>query len=330
MKWPKYSLQNANAIVLGDEIYIESLCASLKKTCGVDATLYAPNYLPTKSVDVMIYVNDSRPVAQWAAKHVLYLQNPYFEGSYKKLKYLRKYRYDGYIFISKKLQKRQMSDGYGGAFLPFGVDTLQYSPQKPQKKYMFDVTFVGNDFKEAARTITYLLPLMRYNFGLFGKWSDAPHPDYIQEIAPFLHNWRYSFRNWKVRHKARRSVMDLYFICRGKIPQRELPPLYSSAKININYATKDTVDWDVITLRTLEVLACGGFLMTDHIPSEDTELKKCVVVTRGGSNMIRQIDYYLAHPEERRQIAERGLRYARKYASIDDRARLLMRYIRSL
>lgn len=84
MKWEKYSLTSRNTNVAGDELYAEAMCRTLKKFPTVAAAeLYAPNHLPTEKLDVMIYLNDTPPISNWADKHVLYLQNSY-EDSKKK------------------------------------------------------------------------------------------------------------------------------------------------------------------------------------------------------------------------------------------------------
>jgi len=65
-----------------------------------DAEIYAPNHLPTEKLDVMIYLNDTPLVSNWADKHVLYLQNSY-EDSEKKIRELYSFGYDAYIFVAK-------------------------------------------------------------------------------------------------------------------------------------------------------------------------------------------------------------------------------------
>jgi spore maturation protein CgeB len=90
------------------------------------------------------------------------------------------------------------------------------------------------------------------------------------------------------------------------------------------------VDWDVITLRTLEVLACRGFLITDKVPSAERTMDDCMVFTDGGQDLIDKITYYLEHTTERHAIATVGYEYVKKSGSIDARMAELAGYLETI
>jgi len=314
IKWNKNSLQSKGN-VLGDELIGESLCRALNELPEVeDASLYAPNFQPRQPLDVMIYLNDTRPRKGDAKKHVLYFQNGYNDEGAHILKQLRSANYDGYIFFSMRLLEIHQADGYEGLFLPFGVDISEFHPMAHDPKYAFDIAYVGNDIKGTERTTSYLYPAAKYNFGLFGNWK-VRKP-----------RWR-PWRNINEHPPYKRRFEE---IARGRIPQEKVPVLYSSSKINLNCTLQACVDWDVITLRTYEILACNGFLISDKVPAAMNSLKEYVVFTDGGDDLIDKINFYLNHDKEREAISRRGFDYVKQFASIETRAKELYNYIRDL
>lgn len=89
--------------------------------------------------------------------------------------------------------------------------------------------------------------------------------------------------------------------------------IVAGSKINLNLhssATSPGVDpaCDAVNPRVFEIAACGGFQVCDpckgleRLFDFETELP----VYRDLADLRRLIDYYLAHPEERRVIAERA------------------------
>ena len=312
IKWNKGSL-TSRGNVIGDELFGESICKALRKFNDIEKVeLYAPNYLPKERLDIMIYLNDSLPDKNWANKHILYLQNGYGEKAAYLLQELRKNEYDGYIFFSLKLLKIHQGDGYQGIFLPFGVDTEIFKPQPQDDEFTYEVAYIGNDIKGEERTMQYLYPAKDFNFGLFGNWEIPKH----------------RFRFWK-NFKTMLPYKKLFqSLSQGKIAQEKVPVLYSNAKINLNCTLQSCVDWDVITLRTYEVLACKGFLITDKVPAAVKSMKNCMVFTDGNDDLVNKIKYYLTHEEERQAIAQRGYEYVIKQASIDAVAQKLISYLK--
>jgi spore maturation protein CgeB len=314
IKWNKGSLDTGPGNVIGDELLCLSMIKYLCRISGVHAELYAPNFLPKDKIDIMIYMNDTPPDFSWAVKHVLYMQNAYTIGGDVILSNLTKQGYDGFVFYSNKLLQMHIESGGQGIFLPFGVDTEEFYPLIPNSSYMFDCAYVGNDIKGKYRTERYIMPALNYNFGLFGNW---PKPNIKYYIKRLLGMGK-PFEKYQI---------SLGRISQGKIPQKEVPLLYSSAKIILNCTIQDCVDMDVITLRVFEVLACKGFLITDKVPLAEKYLHNCVVFTEGRKELDEQIAYYLEHPEERAEIAENGYLYVQKYASMEMRMNELYAYL---
>ncbi len=314
IQWPKDSI-NSKGNVLGDELIGDAIVRALRKLPEVEqCELYAPNHLPDRPLDIMVYMNENDPVKEWARRHVLYMQNAYGDGSDAVLRKFQSRHYDGYAFISERLLQLHLADGLGGIFLPFGVDIGTFRPVLKERRYTFDVAYVGNDIKGEDRTVRYLSPATAFDFGLYGNWVIAKA--------------RFRFwRNWKKLPSYKKLFEKL---SRGKIPQADVPILYSSSHIILNCTAQDCVDWDVITLRTLEVLACKGFLITDRVAVAEKELAECVVFTDGGDDLVKKIRYYLDHPEERERIALKGYQYVMENATIDRRAEKLFAYLKEI
>jgi spore maturation protein CgeB len=314
MMWPKGSLHSGGNVI-GDELHGEAMCRALRKLEGVEsADLYAPNVPPPPGLDVMVYLNESPIERSWARRHVAYMQNAYPDGSEAALRRMQAARPDGFAFISRRLLEMHLADGGHGIFLPFGVDTSVFYPREPSAELAHEVAYVGSDIKGEERTTRYLLPALRHGLGLYGNWK-----------LP-----RFKLRFWRRWTRTRSYQRRLAAVERGKIPQEDVPVLYSSAKVNLNFTAQDCVDWDVITLRTFEVLACKGFLISDRVEAAVHELPGCLVLTEGGDALSEQIAYYLARPEERRAIAEKGYRWATANATIESRMKTLLGYLRSL
>jgi len=319
LKWPKGHSGTQGCNVIGDELYAESMCQSLLKSENVDsAEIYAPNYPPKEKVDLIIYLNDTIPDKKWAKKHLLYMQNAYGEGSDRALEKFHDADYDGYAFISNRLLEIHKKEGFSGIFLPFGVNTDLFYPRKKDDRYSFDIAYIGNDIKGEARTKRYLLPAAKFRFGLFGNWL-YPGPSKKQRV--FF---------WKHYDPIPEYKKIFYRLSKGKIAQEDVPLLYSSAKINLNCTHQDCVDWDVITLRTFEVLACRGFLITDKVPIAEKTMQGCMVFTDGDNDLTEKIKYYSEHENERKRIAKSGYEYTLHNATLDLRMKELLAYIEEI
>lgn len=104
------------------------------------------------------------------------------------------------------------------------------------------------------------------------------------------------------------------------VPNGTLPAIYSSVPINLNIH-RTTRTWlggsaeethiphaESIGPRVFEVLACGGFLITDHRAEMDGFLRdgEHLVVYRDATDLGEKARWYLQHTDERRRIAAAG------------------------
>lgn len=86
--------------------------------------------------------------------------------------------------------------------------------------------------------------------------------------------------------------------------KEEIGKVYSQSKIVLN----SSVNGD-LNMRVFEAMASGALLITDKIKNGQQELfkdRQHLVEYTDDSSLIEAIEYYLAHDEERRQIAQAG------------------------
>lgn len=88
--------------------------------------------------------------------------------------------------------------------------------------------------------------------------------------------------------------------------EKELPFVYRAGRINLNMTSRTITSG--IPLRVLDVLACGGFLITNYQP-EIAELFKDgqeLVIYTDVHDCIDKVSYYLKNDAAREKIARRG------------------------
>ena len=87
---------------------------------------------------------------------------------------------------------------------------------------------------------------------------------------------------------------------------KELPLIFHFSKINLNFTYRSIQSG--IPLRCMEILGAGGFLLSNYqadlceffIPGED------FVYFEDQADLLKKVDYYLSHEDERKEIARRG------------------------
>lgn len=86
----------------------------------------------------------------------------------------------------------------------------------------------------------------------------------------------------------------------------EMPYAFRNSKINLNITLRSIQTG--IPLRAFDIMGCGGFLLSNYQQElfEYFEADKDFVYYTDYEELIEKVDYYLAHEEERKQIAENG------------------------
>jgi len=86
----------------------------------------------------------------------------------------------------------------------------------------------------------------------------------------------------------------------------ETPELYAASSINLSICHTQLIH--AASLRAYDVLACGGFLLTEYRPAieEQFEIGKDLDVFRTPQELAQKITFYLENEELRREIAAHG------------------------
>ena len=116
--------------------------------------------------------------------------------------------------------------------------------------------------------------------------------------------------------------------CRGTVDyQTQMPLVFHNSKINLNITSR-TIE-SGIPQRIFDILACGGFCLTNYQPEIAAlfEDGKELVMYTDLDDLLQKAEYYLAHEEERRQIAKAGYEKVRQHFSIGNRMKELMEKI---
>ena len=100
---------------------------------------------------------------------------------------------------------------------------------------------------------------------------------------------------------------------------KEMPALFRSSRINLNPTLK--IIQSGIPLRALDIMGCGGFLLTNFQPEIDEYFENGleVVMYKSIEEAADKAKYYLTHEEERSKIARRGYEKVRRDFRYEDR-----------
>ena len=88
----------------------------------------------------------------------------------------------------------------------------------------------------------------------------------------------------------------------------QMPLVFAGSRINLNISLRSIHSG--IPLRVLDIMACGGFVLSNRQPEITEYFEEGAEIVTFGSmeECIDKVHYYLSHEEERRQIAEAGQR----------------------
>ena len=101
---------------------------------------------------------------------------------------------------------------------------------------------------------------------------------------------------------------------RGWHPNEDIPDICKSAKIILGVQCSD-ISKTQQSMRSFEILASGGFHLTQWVPSMDYwfENNKHLVTVKKSGEAYEKIKFYLSNEKERNFIAESGMKYVRNF-----------------
>ncbi|MBZ5668203.1 MAG: glycosyltransferase [Acidobacteriia bacterium] len=115
--------------------------------------------------------------------------------------------------------------------------------------------------------------------------------------------WGKSYPAW-LSSPLRVTYQDEY------VAEKEKAKAFTAAKIVLN--TMHYGEIEGVNCRLFEAAGCGAFQIADWKPAlpDLFEPEKEIVTFRTQQELREKVDYYLAHPEERREIADRAYAHA--------------------
>jgi spore maturation protein CgeB len=110
----------------------------------------------------------------------------------------------------------------------------------------------------------------------------------------------------------------------------ELPRLFSISQINLSLPTAPIKTG--VSSRIFDILSCGGFVIAAYRPDIANlfKLDEEVICFHGIDDLREKIDYYLAHPKEREEIARRGQQKVLKRDTYRDRMMEMVRILKGV
>jgi spore maturation protein CgeB/GT2 family glycosyltransferase len=139
----------------------------------------------------------------------------------------------------------------------------------------------------------------------------------VDDLAGTTHDLAVYGRGWVP------DLIDPRFVMGEGIPNEEVRRYYSSADIVLNDHWDDMRERGFMSNRLYDALACGAFVVSDHIEGVEDEFDGAVVTYRVREELEALIVRYLAQPAERRRLAERGRHAVLERHTFDLRARVL-------
>jgi len=183
--------------------------------------------------------------------------------------------------------------GLNAHLMMFGCNPDYHKTGSHNPKYDFDIVLQASYYNHPARIKGYdiiLQPAIRlyeehYRVGVWGAFWNTP------------------FGMKYMKHH------ELYH---GFHPNEDISDICASTKIILGIQCSDCSVTQQ-SMRSFEVLSCGGFHLTQHVKSMDYwfENGKHLVSVKDKEEAYEKMKYYLKHDEERKKIALQGYEYVR-------------------
>ncbi len=148
----------------------------------------------------------------------------------------------------------------------------------------------------------------------------SPHMTYLERvrILNLLGEASYRFETHLFTKSDTSALKGV--VCHGGVATlSEMPKVFAGSRINLNITTRSIKTG--IPQRVWDVLACGGFLLTNYqeeLP-EYFENKKHLVMYENIAQMQEIITYYLEHEDIREEIADTGQKLVEQKGKVLDR-----------
>ncbi len=182
---------------------------------------------------------------------------------------------DAVACASKKLlQELKQAYGVNGVYVPQFTNPERFKPAEKNEAKKYSVLFVGsNHTKRGRKSVDYALQ-SKADLSVFGKfWEGYLEQKYLK--GQYINN-------------------------------DELYQYYSNADIVLNDHREDMRYFGFVSNRIYDVTASGGFVLTDYLPEIEEIYGDSVATYKDFDEFREKLDYFLSHPEERAEMAEKA------------------------
>jgi spore maturation protein CgeB len=179
-----------------------------------------------------------------------------------------------------------LANGIEAHLVPFGYHPAFYKNVPRDSRFQQDIVFIGNNYCEFPERIEaanqVLKPLMdrNYNLTIFGNewWLDPSRPFVIE---PRFYGGYLSSEDFSAVCSTVPIILGLHTVVNSKT---------------------------MMSMRTFEVLGCGGFHLTQWTPAVENFFVNHhhLVWTKSAEETVDLVDFYLARPDLRQKIARQG------------------------
>ncbi len=223
---------------------------------------------------------------------------------------------------------------------PLNVMWLVSHPRTLSKGELekYDLIFVASDFfadRLEETTDTPVRSLLQ--FADTDVMYPVPSPDFFCELL-FLGNSRLirrailtdlmpTTRDLHVWGADWNGLIPSEYLKGEYFPYEKARRLYSSSKIVLNDHWRDMRQFGFVNNRIFDALACKAFVLTDSCIGLDGIFPGGLVSYREKSDLERTVDYYLNHPEQRKQIAERGYGIVLEAHTVEKRVEEMLSFL---
>lgn len=187
------------------------------------------------------------------------------------------------------------------------ITTKSYNMEELRQAGATEVVFQDNGFDPSVFCPREVSPIDRQRLGsrvgFIGEWEKER-----AESVLCLAQHGVSVRIWGPGWKKRRELKHPNLKIEGKGVWGEDYPLAICA-IDINLCFLRKVNRDLQTTRSIEIPACGGFMLAERSDEHRRlfEDDKEAVFFSSNDELLEKVLYYTNHQDERRKIAQAGL-----------------------
>lgn len=231
------------------------------------------------------------------APHIYWsIEDPAFTYSFS-LPLIKRVKPDFIFSISQDTVNNFRRLGIKCAYMDFGISPKIHTPTDFDHRYSSSISIVANAYPNILKNYpnhyrnksieTLITPLLRNNIRV-DFWG---------------HNW---------------DKMNSYFgynipkeWLHGYLEYKNANKVYSSSKIILGLQNYD----NQLTQRTYEILASGGFLLTNNTMAINKMFKsrKQLITTSSQEETLNLVEYYLDNEDERVKISNCGREYISDY-----------------